>query len=69
VSAAEGPQGILSGLSKDKVWIDHSTTDHNNTKVTTGLRLIQFDPIWFQIMPFEELSDKRIWSENGAIGQ
>ncbi|XP_042223802.1 2-hydroxy-3-oxopropionate reductase-like [Homarus americanus] len=31
--AAEGPDGILAGLSKDKVWIDHSTTDSDQTMV------------------------------------
>lgn len=30
-AAAEGPDGILAGLSKDKVWIDHSTTDYEQT--------------------------------------
>ncbi|XP_071517574.1 2-hydroxy-3-oxopropionate reductase-like [Panulirus ornatus] len=30
--AVEGPDGILAGLSKDKVWIDHSTTDCEKTK-------------------------------------
>ena len=32
-AAAEGPDGILAGLTKDKVWIDHSTTDCDQTKV------------------------------------
>lgn len=27
----EGDNGILAGLSKDKVWIDHSTTDYEQT--------------------------------------
>lgn len=31
-AAAEGPDGILAGLTKDKVWIDHSTTDYEQTK-------------------------------------
>ncbi|XP_063888045.1 LOW QUALITY PROTEIN: 2-(hydroxymethyl)glutarate dehydrogenase-like [Scylla paramamosain] len=31
-AAAEGPDGILAGLTKGKVWIDHSTTDCDQTK-------------------------------------
>lgn len=31
VAAAEGPDGILAGLGPDKVWIDHSTTDYEQT--------------------------------------
>ncbi|XP_018007219.1 2-hydroxy-3-oxopropionate reductase [Hyalella azteca] len=31
LEAAEGQDGILAGLSKDKVWVDHSTTDNDNT--------------------------------------
>ena len=31
--AVEGPDGILAGLDKDKVWIDHSTTDFEQTLV------------------------------------
>ncbi|XP_045618258.1 2-hydroxy-3-oxopropionate reductase [Procambarus clarkii] len=31
-AAAEGPEGILAGLSEGKVWIDHSTTDSEQTK-------------------------------------
>lgn len=30
-AAAEGPDGILAGLTTDKVWIDHSTTDYEQT--------------------------------------
>lgn len=30
-AAAEGPDGILASLTKDKVWIDHSTTDYEQT--------------------------------------
>ncbi|XP_047479746.1 L-threonate dehydrogenase-like [Penaeus chinensis] len=30
-AAAEGPDGILAGLSEGKVWIDHSTTDYEQT--------------------------------------
>ena len=28
----EGEDGLLAGLSKDKVWIDHSTTDYEQTQ-------------------------------------
>ncbi|KAF2359116.1 3-hydroxyisobutyrate dehydrogenase NAD-binding domain [Trinorchestia longiramus] len=31
VEAAEGSEGILAGLSGGKVWVDHSTTDTDNT--------------------------------------
>ena len=31
-AASEGPDGILSGLSSGKVWVDHSTTDHRQSK-------------------------------------
>lgn len=31
-AAAEGPDGILAGLTEGKVWIDHSTTDCDQTK-------------------------------------
>ena len=27
-SAFDGKDGIMEGLSKDKIWIDHSTTDY-----------------------------------------
>ena len=27
--AATGPDGILEGLQKGSIWIDHSTTDYN----------------------------------------
>lgn len=27
----EGDKGLLAGLDKDKIWIDHSTTDYNQT--------------------------------------
>ncbi|CAL4076295.1 unnamed protein product [Meganyctiphanes norvegica] len=30
-AASEGPDGILEGLTKDKIWIDHSTTDYEQT--------------------------------------
>ena len=29
----EGEAGLLAGLGPDKVWIDHSTTDHEQNKV------------------------------------
>lgn len=29
----DGPTGLLAGMSKGKVWIDHSTTDHEQNKV------------------------------------
>ncbi|KAK3874980.1 hypothetical protein Pcinc_020129 [Petrolisthes cinctipes] len=32
-AAVEGSHGLMAGLTKDKVWIDHSTTDPNQTKV------------------------------------
>ncbi|KAK7069189.1 hypothetical protein SK128_023779 [Halocaridina rubra] len=32
-AAAEGPDGILTALKNDKVWIDHSTTDFQQTRV------------------------------------
>jgi len=31
----EGPDGLLAGLEKGKIWIDHSTTDHEQNKVFT----------------------------------
>ena len=31
-AAFEGPDGILAGMSKGKLWIDHSTTDLNQNK-------------------------------------
>ncbi|KAL7637070.1 UNVERIFIED_CONTAM: hypothetical protein RMT77_012828 [Armadillidium vulgare] len=31
MEAAEGSQGILEGLSEGKIWIDHSTTDFEQT--------------------------------------
>lgn len=33
----EGDSGLLAGLSEGKVWIDHSTTDHEQNKVFTSL--------------------------------
>ncbi|XP_068210625.1 2-hydroxy-3-oxopropionate reductase-like [Palaemon carinicauda] len=30
-AAAEGPDGILAGLTTDKTWIDHSTTNYEQT--------------------------------------
>ncbi len=30
-AVAEGSNGLLSGLSQSKIWIDHSTTDHEAT--------------------------------------
>ena len=32
-AAVEGNEGILSGLSEGKIWMDHSTTDPNQTLV------------------------------------
>lgn len=32
-AATEGPDGILAGISKGKVWIDHSTTEFEQTEV------------------------------------
>jgi 3-hydroxyisobutyrate dehydrogenase len=29
----EGPSGLLAGMREGKVWIDHSTTDHEQNKV------------------------------------
>ncbi len=31
-AAFEGPDGILSGLSRGKIWVDHSTTDFKQSK-------------------------------------
>jgi len=31
----DGPDGLLAGMSKGKIWIDHSTTDHEQNKVFT----------------------------------
>ena len=33
----EGDNGILAGLSQDKVWIDHSTTDYEQTMAFNDL--------------------------------
>ena len=32
-TAFEGEDGILAGLTKGKIWIDHSTTDFEQTQV------------------------------------
>jgi len=32
----EGPNGLLAGMGPGKVWIDHSTTDHEQNKVFTA---------------------------------
>jgi 3-hydroxyisobutyrate dehydrogenase-like beta-hydroxyacid dehydrogenase len=32
-SAFEGEEGILAGLTKGKIWIDHSTTDFEQTQL------------------------------------
>ena len=29
----EGDDGLLAGLTTDKIWIDHSTTDYNQVKM------------------------------------
>jgi 3-hydroxyisobutyrate dehydrogenase-like beta-hydroxyacid dehydrogenase len=31
--AFEGDSGILAGLTKGKIWIDHSTTDFEQTQI------------------------------------
>ena len=31
--AFEGESGILAGLTKGKIWIDHSTTDFEQTQL------------------------------------
>merc|ERR1719402_1662082 len=31
----DGPTGLLAGMEEGKVWIDHSTTDHEQNKVFT----------------------------------
>ena len=31
-AAFEGPDGILAGMGDGKVWVDHSTTDFNQSK-------------------------------------
>jgi|688.fasta_scaffold1563837_1 3-hydroxyisobutyrate dehydrogenase-like beta-hydroxyacid dehydrogenase len=31
--AFEGDSGILAGLTKGKIWIDHSTTDFGQTQI------------------------------------
>ena len=33
----EGDNGILAGLDKGKVWIDHSTTDYEQTQRYNGM--------------------------------
>ena len=33
----EGDNGILAGLSTDKIWIDHSTTDYEQTQTFNDL--------------------------------
>ena len=33
----EGDNGILAGLDKGKVWIDHSTTDYEQTQNYNGM--------------------------------
>ncbi len=35
--ASEGPDGIVAGLSKGKIWVDHSTTDHNQSVTFRGI--------------------------------
>jgi len=43
----EGDQGLLQGMSKDKIWIDHSTTDYEQTEemneavITKGGRMLE----------------------------
>jgi len=32
----EGDDGLLAGMSEGKIWIDHSTTDHEQNKVFTA---------------------------------
>ena len=39
-AAAEGPDGILAALTKDKIWIDHSTTDFEQTLVNANLFIV-----------------------------
>jgi len=29
----DGPDGLLAGMQKGKIWIDHSTTDHEQNKI------------------------------------
>ena len=31
----DGPDGLLEGMGPGKIWIDHSTTDHEQNKVFT----------------------------------
>merc|ERR1711997_1214799 len=31
----DGPDGLLAGMSEGKIWIDHSTTDHQQNKIFT----------------------------------
>ena len=35
----EGADGLLAGLDEGKVWIDHSTTDHEQNKVNLDLMI------------------------------
>ena len=30
-----GPDGLLAGMESGKIWMDHSTTDHEQNKVFT----------------------------------
>ena len=48
----EGPNGLLAGMGPGKVWIDHSTTDHEQNKVFTaeltkkGGELLECPKLW-----------------------
>lgn len=33
-TVAEGPEGVLASITKDKIWVDHSTTDYEQTEVS-----------------------------------
>ena len=32
----DGKDGLLAGMDEGKIWIDHSTTDHEQNKVFTA---------------------------------
>lgn len=43
-AVAEGPEGVLASITKDKIWVDHSTTDYEQTEVRTHCLSICYVP-------------------------